>query len=93
MDDTATLEPEKTTKLEIYYQGVTCILKIKCSTKINKERSLKKFIKRYNAMAKIVSQIGEEATTGVYGSVHTGKYMYNMSVIKKEMTVGGQLDN
>lgn len=179
MDDTATLEPEKTTKLEIYYQGVTCILKIKCSTKINKERSLKKFIKRYNAMAdimkkeknitvkklkeedldenqietgigatiifnqsaedtdcrydiksfmwskspwaftdsevllaniycclagyssdndyttigKIVSQIGEEATTGVYGSVHTGKYMYNMSVIKKEMTVGGQLEN
>ena len=56
MDDTATLEPEKTTKLEIYYQGVTCILKIKCSTKINKERSLKKFIKRYNAMADIMKK-------------------------------------
>lgn len=179
MNDSATLEPDKTSKFEIAYDGVTCTLKIKCSTKINKERTLKKFVERYNAMAdimkkdknitvkklkeedldenqietgigatiifnqsaedtdcrydiksfmwskspwaftdsevllaniycclagyssdndyttigKIVSQIGEEATTGVYGSVHTGKYMYNMSVIKKEMTVGGQLEN
>ena len=47
----------------------------------------------YTTIGKIVSQIGEEATTGVYGSVSTGKYHYNMSVIKKEMTVGGQLEN
>lgn len=179
MNDSATLEPDKTSKFKIAYDGVTCTLKIKCSTKVNKERTLKKFVERYNAKAdimkkdknitvkklkeedldenqietgigatiifnqsaedtdcrydiksfmwskspwaftdsevllaniycclagyssdndyttigKIVSQIGEEATTGVYGSVHTGKYMYNMSVIKKEMTVGGQLDN